>query len=388
MPRTILHLDLDAFFVAVERRLDPSLAGKPVIVSPGTARSVVAAASYEARAFGVRSAMPFAHARRLCPQAVVLPGNFREYQRASRDFFAILAHYSPTLEPLSLDEGYLDYTGCERLFGAPLAAAEAIQRRVAAELGLDVSVGVAACKAVAKVASDLAKPAGLLQVLPGREAEFLAPLPVGRLWGVGPKSEAKLRAYGLRTIGDVARLPRGLLGRAFGQTGYALQDLARGLDPSPVRARAQARSVSNEETFEVDTTHPEAVRHALYRLVCEVGYRLRRAGLRARTACVKLRYADFALHSRSRTLDEATDLDRALFAAAVDLLEGAWDRRVRVRLVGFAAQNLEAGGGQLDLTDDQGWTRVGRLQAAADRVRKRYGYDSVAWASLLRRDVE
>jgi len=292
------------------------------------------------------------------------------------------------LEPMSLDEGYLDYTGCERLLGAPLAAADAIQRRVAAELGLDVSVGIAASKAVAKIASDLAKPAGLLQVLPGHEAALLAPLPVGRLLGVGPKSEAKLRAYGLRTIGDVARLPRGLLGRAFGQAGYALQDLARGIDPSPVQAREQAKSVSNEETFQVDTTSPEFLRHALYRLVCEVGYRLRRAGLRAQTACVKLRYADFSLHTRSRTLDEPTDLDRLLFTAAVDLLARAWDRRVRVRLVGFAAQNLTAGEAQLDLVDDRGWARLARLQTAADRVRRRYGYDSVAWASLLRQDVE
>jgi DNA polymerase IV len=388
MSRTIFHLDLDAFFVAVERRLDPTLAGKPVIVSAGTGRSVVAAASYEARVFGVHSAMPFAHAQRLCPQAVVLPGNFREYQKASRAFFAILGHYSPRMEPLSLDEGYLDYTGCERLLGAPLAAAETIQKRVAAELGLDASVGVAASKAVAKIASDLSKPAGLLQVLPGHEAAFLAPLPVGRLWGVGPKSEAKLRAYGLRTIGDVARLPRGLLGRAFGRTGYALQDLARGIDPSPVQAREQAGSVSNEETFQADTTSPEFLRHALYRLVCEVGYRLRRAGLRARTACVKLRYADLTLHTRSLTLEEPTDLDRLLFAAAADLLARAWDRRVRVRLVGFAAQNLESGEAQLELTDDRGWARWGRLQTAADRVRKRYGYDSVAWASLLRREVE
>jgi len=388
MPRTIFHLDLDAFFVAVERCLDPSLIGKPVIVSPGSARAVVAAASYEARRFGVHSAMPFAQAQRLCPQAVVLPGNFGEYQKASRAFFKILECYSPLTEPMSLDEAYLDYTGCEKLFGPPLAAADAIQRRVLRELNLDVSVGVSTSKSVSKIASDLAKPAGLLQVLPGHEAALLAPLPIGRLLGVGPKSEERLRAFGIRTVGELARLPRALLGKAFGQAGYDLQDQARGLDASPVKPREQAKSVSNEETCAVDTTSRDYLRAALFRLVCEVGYRLRRGGLKARTACLKLRYADFSLHTCSKTLLEPTDLDRLLFASALELLDRAHDRRVRIRLIGFAAQNLESGESQLELLDDRGFARLERLHAAADRLRKRYGYDTVNWASLLRQDAE
>lgn len=388
LPRTVFHLDLDAFFVAVERLLDPSLAGKPVIVSPGTARAVVAAASYEARRFGVKSAMPFAQARRLCPQAIVCPGNFRAYQQASRAFFKILGKYSPLLEPMSLDEGYLDYTGCERLFGAPLAAAADIQQRVQRELGLDVSVGVATSKTVAKIASDLAKPAGVLHVWPGCEARLLAPLPVGRLLGVGPKSEERLRAFGIRTIGDLARLPRAVLESVFGRAGVDLQEQALGRDDSPVRPRERAKSVGHEETFAADTCNPEILRTTLFRLVCEVGYRLRRQGLRARTVCLKLRYADFSLHTCSRTLPEATDLDPVLFAAAAELLARACGRRVRIRLIGFTAQNLTPDGPQLDWLDGRGGERLGRLHAAADRLRKRYGYESVNWASLLRKSEE
>ncbi len=388
MPRIIFHLDLDTFFVSVERLLDPSLAGKPVIVSPGAARSVVSAASYEARRYGVHSAQPLAQAKRLCPQAVVCPGNFRAYRRYSRAFFRILKNYSPQLEPASLDEAYLDYTASRGLFGPALPAAAQIQARVGAELGLDVSIGIAASKLVAKMASDLAKPAGVLYVAPGREAALLSPLPIRRLFGVGPKTESRLRAFGLRTIGDLARVPRALVGKAFGEAGVFLQALARGEDDSVVQEREQAKSVSHEETFGVDTTDPGVLRAALHRLVCEVGYRLRRAGLRARTVCVKLRYADFSLRTRSRTLTEPTALDPVLFAAAADLLARAQDRRVRVRLVGFAAQQLLAGGEQLDLLDVRGLEKMRRLHAALDRVRGRYGYDTVAWASLLRQEVE
>jgi len=388
MQRYIFHLDLDAFFVAVERLLDPTLCGKPVIVSPGTARSVVSAASYEARKFGVHSAQPISQALRLCPQAVLCPGNFKAYQKYSRAFFKVIENYSPDIEPASLDEGYLDYTACTRLFGPPLPAAQRIQAQVRDELGLDVSIGIASSKLVAKIASDLAKPAGILHVLPGYEAALLSPLPIRRLLGVGPKSEPRFHSLGIRTIGDLARLPRALLGRAFGDSGYALQDAARGIDHSPVAARGQAKSVSNEETFMTDVTDLEFLRVALQRLVCEVGYRLRQAGLRGRTPTVKVRYADFSLHTRSETLDAATDLDRVLYEAGVRLLEKAADRRVRIRLLGFGVHNLETGEGQKPLFDLQGRDRLGKLHAAADQIKKRYGYDSVSWASLKRQDVE
>jgi DNA polymerase-4 len=388
MQRIIFHLDLDAFFVAVERLLDPSLCGQPVIVSPGTARSVVSAASYEARKFGVHSAQPIAQARRLCPQAILCPDNFKAYQKYSRAFFKILAAYSPDLEPASLDEGYMDYTACTRLFGPPLPQAGRIQEQVREELGLDVSIGISSSKLVSKIASDLAKPAGILHVLPGHEADLLSALPIRRLIGVGPKTEPRLRQLGIRTIGELARLPRGLVGQAFGDWGFGLQDLARGQDDSAVAPRGRAKSVSNEETFAVDTTDVGFLKFALQRLVCEVGYRLRQSGLRAATACVKVRYADFSLHTRSETLPEPTDLDRVLYESGERQLGRVLTRRVLIRLLGFGAQNLETGKGQSNLFDVSGHDRLGKLHAAADKIKKRYGYDSVSWASLKRQDVE
>jgi DNA polymerase IV len=388
VPRSVFHLDLDTFFVSVERLLDPSLYGKPVIVSPGSSRSVVSAASYEAREFGVHSAMPFAQAQRLCPQVIVCHGHFSEYEKYSRAFFDILEEYSPDLQPASLDEGYLEYTGCEKLFGPPQVAAHAIQARVKEELGLDVSIGISTAKVVAKIASDMAKPAGILYVRPGHEAALLAPLPIRQMMGVGPKTEPRMKALGIRTIGDLAQLPRALVGKVLGSMGYWLQDAARGQDDSQVEKREQAKSISHEETFSSDSTDPEFLRNELHRLVCEVGYRLRKHGLKSSTACVKVRYADFSLHTRSQTLTRPSDIDRVLFEAGTELLEKVLTRRVRIRLIGFAAQKLVAGNEQgtlLDLADNE---KMENLQTAADKIRKRYGYDTVRWASLLRQEVE
>jgi len=384
MSRIIFHLDLDTFFVAVERLLNPMLVGKPVIVSPGTARSVVAAASYEARKFGVHSAQPLAQARRLCPQAVICPGNFRAYQRYSRAFFAILESYSPDIEPASLDEGYMDYTACVRLSGPPMITATRIQQQVRERLGLDVSIGISAAKVVAKIASDLAKPAGILQVLPGYEATLLAPLAIRRLPGVGSKIEPRLLALGVRTIGDLARISRPRMVKVLGEYGLALQEAAQGKGDSIVEKREQVRSVSNEETFSVDTTDPAFLRCVLHRLVCKVGYRLRQKGLRARSACVKVRYADFSLHTRSLTLPEATDLDCRLFVAAVKLLDQVRLRGKRIRLLGFAGRKLVVGDKtQEKLLHLEDSLRQEQLHQAADRIRRRYRYDTVHWASLL-----
>ncbi len=388
MAHMIFHLDLDVFFVAVERLLDPSLEGKAVIVSPGTARSVVATASYEARRFGVYSAQPLALARRLCPQAVICPGHFKDYQHYSRAFFQILRNYSPLLEPASLDEAYLDYTGCEQLFGAPLAGAAAIQKQVKEKLGLDVSVGVATSKVTAKIASDLAKPAGLLMVCPGQETAFLSPLPIRRLPGVGPKSEPRMKTLGLHRIGDLMKVPPAFLSRAFGSQGPWLQQLAQGQDDSPVRPRAAAKSIGHEETFLEDVTDPEKLRHALQRLTCEVGYRLRKHGFKARTISVKIRYADFSLHGHAKTLDSATNVDRLLFETAQELLAQLWARRVRIRLLGITARNLEHAPDQLQLFSSCRHAAWERLHAAADQVKRRYGYDSLRPASLLRQDAE
>jgi DNA polymerase-4 len=387
MPRCIFHLDLDTFFVAVERRLDPTLQGKPVIVSPGTARSVVATASYEARKFGVHSAMPFSQARRLCPQAVVLPGNFPAYHKASCAFFHILEAFSPDIEPASLDEAYIDYTNCRELFGPPLSAAGLIQQQVKNELGLDLSIGISTSKAVSKIASDLAKPVGILYVRPGYETKLLAPLPIRKLMGIGPKSEPQYRAHGIHTIGGLAQLPRSLVARVFGETGRTLQNMARGEDHSPVQGRQPAKSLSHEETFAHDTTDREFLRHALHRLVCELGYRLRRNNLRAQKLCVKVRYADFSLHTRSQSLPRPTNLDGRLFETAVDLWERLAVRRVHIRLLGFVAQDLVKHEQQLSLPDTQGREQQDNLLTAADKLRSRYGYSVVQWASLLRREA-
>ncbi len=388
MPRCIFHLDLDTFFVSVERQLDPALRGKPVIVSPGTARSVVAAASYEARKFGVHSAMPFARARRLCPQAVVRPGNFPAYQKASRAFFHILEAFSPDIEPASLDEAYIDYTNCRELLGPPLLAAGLIQQQVKSELGLDLSIGISTSKAVSKIASALAKPVGILYVLPGYEAKLLAPLPIRKLMGIGPKSEPQYRAHGIRTIGDLARLPRSLVTRVFGETGRSLQGMACGEDHTAVQRRRQAKSLSHEETFTHDTTDREFLRHALHRLVCELGYRLRRNNLGAQKLCVKVRYADFSLHTRSLTLPQPSNLDGRLFETAIELLDRLVVRRVRIRLLGFAAQDLVKHAQQLCLPETQARERQDSLLLAADKLRARYGYSIVQWASLRRQDAE
>jgi DNA polymerase-4 len=385
MPRCIFHLDLDVFFVAVERVLDPSLVGKPVIVSPGTGRSVVAAASYEARRFGVRSAMPFAQAQRLCPQALVCPGNFSAYQKYSRDFFKILEHYSPDLEPVSLDEGYLDFTQCAALFGPPLSAAAVIQQRVKDELGLDVSIGIAANKLVAKIASDMSKPAGILRILPGRDAAFMAPMPIGRLLGVGPKTETDMKQLGIKTIGTLARLSRADMESVFGSQGASWQNWARGIDPSPVLPRERAKSIGREETFLIDRIDRKELRGVLQELASDVAYRLRGQGFKTRTVCLKVRYADFSLHTHSRTLAEPTHWDRDIFTASQELLEKALERRLSIRLLGISAHNLADERVQLDLLDSGQHERLDRLHTAADRLRKRYGYESVAWAGLIRK---
>lgn len=380
----IFHLDLDVFFVAVERLLNPQLQGKPVIVSPGTSRSVVSTASYEARKFGVHSAMAMTQARRLCPQAVICPGNFKAYQHYSRSFFKIIKQYSPLIEPASLDEAYLDYSGCEKLFGPPLKGATLIQRQVKDQLGLEVSIGMGGSKLVAKIASDLAKPAGILWVWPGYEQALLRPLPIRRLIGVGPKSEPRMQALGIRKIGDLLNVSPSWLSKAFGRYGQVLREQAQGFDRSPVRPRGQAKSIGHEETFPEDVTNPEQLRHALQRLTCEVGYRLRKHGFRATTVCVKIRYADFSLHSHAKTLKEPTSLDRVLFETALVLLKQLMTRRVRIRLLGMIAQKIVKEADQLRLFASCEHAAWERLHTAADQVRRRYGYDSVRAASLLR----
>jgi len=387
--RFIAHADLDAFFVAVERVLDPSLRGKPVVVGGDPrGRGVVASASYEARRYGIHSAMPAAEARRLCPRVVFRRGNFEAYRRASDAVGRILACYTPLVEWASIDEAYLDLTGTRRLFGPPIEVAEAIRREIEDRLRLSVSIGLASNKLVAKVASAWCKPRGLLQVLPGREAAFLAPMPVGTLPGIGPRMEERLRFLGVRTLGHLRRLDPQALEAVFGTMGSWLAARAEGKGSSAVARDTDPRSVSRETTFPVDTNDRALLEEILFRLCGEVGSRMRTKRLRGRTITLKLRYADFTTVTRSVTRRGPTDLDHDICAAALKLLEAALNRRVRVRLLGVGLSNLEVHARQLDLFAGTAQRHREAVTVQMDAIRDRYGYEAVTPARGLRRSGE
>jgi DNA polymerase-4 len=381
--RTILHVDLDAFFAAVEQRDRPELRGRPVVVGGAggeDARGVVSAASYEARVFGIHSAMSMREAYRRCPDAVFLPVDGRRYQAASRDVMAILRRFTPQVEPISIDEAFLDVTGSAALFGDGPTIARRIKDEVRAEVGLTASVGVASTKLVAKIASDLRKPDGLVVVPVGEEIDFLAPLPIGRLWGVGEKTAIALREYSVRTIGDLAALPPDLLVRRFGKHGASLVDRARGIDPDPVHDGDPAKSVGHEHTFEVDTSDPEVIERTLLAMSDGVAGRLRSAGVRAGTVAVKIRDSGFRTITRQRTLAEPTDLTGPIYATALELARPEI-RGMRVRLLGVTASNL--GEREQLALFETGEPRHRRAIEAADALRRRYGERAVTRARLL-----
>ncbi len=381
--RAIIHLDLDAFFVAVERLDDPALIGKPVIVGGRPeARGVVASASYEARAYGVRSAMPTSQALRLCPQAVLVPGRRARYVEMSDRVMALLAEYTPLLEQISIDEAFLDVSGTEAHYGPPSGLAAAIQARIQDELGLSASLGVATNKLVAKIASDFRKPHGITVVPPGQEGAFLAPLPIRKLWGVGEVTAGELARLGVQTIGDLAALPVESLRARFGPGhGEALWRAAHGLDDSPVTPEHEARSLSREETFARDIADATVLHRELLRLSDQVAWRLRRHGLQGRTVALKLRYADFTTLTRQTTLPEQTDSAPVIYAQALALFEGVWNRRP-VRLLGVGVSGLTQAGRQLRLFE-QADRRQEQLEAALDRIRAKYGERAIQRAALL-----
>ncbi len=394
MPRTIIHLDLDAFYASVEQLDDPSLEGRPVIVGGTGRRGVVAAASYQARRFGVRSAMPTARARRLCPEGVFLPPRFERYGDLSHRVFEIYRRYTPLVEPLSLDEAFLDVTESRALHGSGRDIAVAVKRAVREETGLTVSAGVAEVKMAAKIASDLGKPDGLVVVPAGTVAEFLAPLPVGRLWGVGAVTEAALRRLGVVTIGQLARFPGAVLSEKFGAHGRHMHALARGEDPRPVVPDEAARSIGAEDTFDQDLLGLEALWPRLLDQVERVARRLRAAGVRGRTIALKLKYSDFTLVTRRCTLPEPTDDGRAI-AEAIRLDLARADLSRPVRLTGVAVSGFEGGGGgsaeagQLGLFEPRPEPRRegrrDRLNAALDAIAGRHGDDAVRPATLAGR---
>jgi DNA polymerase-4 len=381
-----MHVDLDAFYASVEQLRRPELRGKPVIVGgagvPGE-RGVVAAASYEARPFGVRSAMPLSRARRLCPNAVFIPCDFDAYREASKSVFAILDHYSPVIEPIALDEAYLDLTGEEALLGPPGSVALRLRDEVKAGCGLDLSIGVAGCKLVAKVASELRKPRGLVVVPTGAEAAFLAPLPLGRLPGCGPATAIRLERVGVRTIGDLAALPDPLLGELFGHYGRLLGAHARGIDPSPVLPPGDPKSISREVTFDRDLRDAAKVRATALGLLQDVGHSLRAHGLSARTVVLKIRYQPFDTLSRQATLPFPTDRDDQLAIALRQLLETQLDPSRPIRLIGAGVGNLEPCATQLSLLETRS-SRLAMLDEQLDELRGRYGDHVIARGAATR----
>ena len=378
MARCIFHIDLDAFFVSVERALNPELKGKPVIVGGDPdRRGVVASASYEARPFGIHAGMPLSKARRLCPQAIFIRANFSRYRDASNRFMEILADFSPDIEPLGLDEAYLDVTGCEEPYGSPRQLALAIKERINKELKLTASVGIATCKVVAKIASDLCKPDGLLQIAPGEEQAFLNPLPISRLPGVGKKTEQALKEMGITTIGELASLPLDTIERQLGATGTVLHSYARGIDDREVEPPSEAKSISQELTFACDTLNRNFLEANLHNLCHEVCQELRSQNKRAKCVAIKLRYADFKTITRQVTLKEASDVTRVIFATAQQLLSKALAKQKKpIRLIGIQISSLVGEERQLSLFDS-GTAKPERLDKAIDKIRSKYGTSAI-----------
>jgi DNA polymerase IV len=393
VPEPILHVDMDAFYASVEQRDDPSLRGRPVVVGGEGGRGVVAAASYEARRFGVHSAMPMVRARRLCPDLVVVGSHFDRYREVSRSVMAILRSYTPLVEPLSLDEAFLDVAGAVRLFGEPATIGQRIRADVRGQLDLPCSVGVGATKSVAKLLSGKAKPDGLLRWPADEVPARLRPLPVSDLWGAGPRTVERLTSYGFRTVGQLADADLRTLQRIVGEAqGTQLHRLARGEDPRRVTTHDPARSVSAEETFEEDLDDPVVLHRHVLRLAEKVGRRLRRAEVAGRTVTLKVRFDSFETVTRSATLPAATDRTHDLVVVAGQLLDGLRLERARVRLLGVGVSNLGDGdtARQLSLDapeapvelpwSDRRWEDVERV---ADRVAERFEGLGVSYAALL-----
>ncbi|HEV7720032.1 MAG TPA: DNA polymerase IV [Iamia sp.] len=409
MTRTILHVDMDAFFASVELLRRPELRGQPVVVGGNGPRGVVAAASYEARSYGVFSAMPSSRAQRLCPHAVFLPGDHAHYAEVSARVLDIFRSVTPLVEPLSLDEAFLDVTGARRLAGDGPTIARDLRRRVLEQEGLTCSVGVAPVKFLAKLATTAAKPrpsrrgpvfgSGVSVIEPGGELAFLHPLPVGALWGVGPATLARLERYGVRTVGDLAEMPLATLESAVGQAhGHHLHDLAHAVDPRSVDPDQELKSISHEETYATDRFDPDELRTEAVRMADAVATRLRRHGSVARTVTIKVRFGDFRTITRSATPPEAVATGPAVARVAKELLARV-DVAPGVRLLGVGVSNLVApgaGGGGVQLSlldalaetpgaadptgpDDAAWAAA---TDAVDRARERYGADAVVPASL------
>ena len=386
----VLHVDMDAFYPSVSLLQQPELKGTPVIVGGGGNRGVVLSATYEARAFGVHSAMPMTRARRLCPQATIVEPDYDAYTQVSAGVMEIFRSITPIVEPLALDEAFLDVSGAIRRTGSPSHIGELIRARVHDEQGITCSVGVASTKFVAKLASTRAKPDGLLVVPRDQVVEFLHPLPVGALWGVGEKTEEQLVRLGLRTVGDLAQIPVTTLERAIGvSAGRHLAALAWGRDARGVVPHEPDKSVGAEETFSTDVDDPAVVRRELLRLSQRVGARLRAQGYRGRTVSIKIRFADFTTITRARTVRDATDVSQEVYSVALGLYEALRLDRARLRLVGVRVEGLVDADGvdeQLLLdAPEHGWREADQ---AVDRASRRFGSGAVRPAALVTHDSD
>ena len=387
MTRGIIHVDMDAFYAAVEQRDTPAYKGKPVVVGAdprgGKGRGVVAACSYEARVFGVRSALPISRAYRLCPNALFLPVRMERYQEVSDRIFAILRRYTDLVEPLSIDEAFLDVTGSARIFGEPAVIGRRIKAEIGREERLTASVGVAPNKFVAKVASDLEKPDGFVVVHPEGIEAFLNDLPIHYLWGVGEKTASSLKRLGLRTIGELARWPIEDLSRRFGKVGTHLHQLSRGIDDRPVIPEVEAKSIGAETTFSVDTSDLRQMRQTLLGLAERVSARLRREGYTGSTITLKIRYANFTTLTRSLTLPEPAAFTEEIYASALSRLEKIPLQERKVRLLGITVSKLtgESSPGQMPLFRSD--PRRGKAARAVDEIRRRHGKAGITRASLL-----
>ena len=381
--RVIFHVDLDAFYVEVERQADPSLRGKPVVIGGTGPRGVVATASYEAREFGVHSAMPSAVARRLCPQAIFMRGNHELYRDVSKKFMGILRRFSPTVVSVSVDEAYLDMSGTERLYGQPMDTADTIRTAVRDELGLPASIGIGPSKLVSKVSTEHAKPDGVFQVRQQEAEAFFAPQPVRNLPGIGPKAGEALAKLNIATLGELAVTPVGPLRRALGPNNADhVQRRAKGIDNAPLRERVKAKSISAETTFETDVSSRTELEKVLKRLSERVGTRLRKSGQRARAASIKLRYGDFTTITRQRTFPAPGDGDQAIYDTSHALLVTAMRQRGDpIRLLGVAVTGLGEQAAQLSLLDANPLVDSDTSEAI-DAIRDRYGSEAISRGSI------
>jgi DNA polymerase-4 len=387
--RTIFHVDMDAFFVSVEELFDPSLKGKPVVVGgQANERGVVSAASYAARKFGVHSAMPLRTAAKLCPQAVFVDGHPERYREYSGKVHQVLNSFSPKLEMVSIDEAYVDMTGTDRLHGPPMRAAHALHQAMKVETNLNCSIGIGTSRLIAKVCSDQAKPNGMLQILPGGELAFLAPLDVRKIPGVGKVMEKRLNDLGIRTVGDMANHDERWLKENFGALGLALAGKSKGLDAgawfdADIGEDDGPRSVSHEHTFNVDTAEADKLEATLARLSEMVCRRLREQNLHARTLQLKLRYTDFTTITRARTVDEPTAVDSEVFAAIRELFRTNWNQRP-VRLLGVHAAHFDVESGQLSLEGSTSHDKWNQALSAADRMREKFGESAISMATGMK----